>query len=72
MDSVIAETKKQNALFPAEAGFAESIADREQPQAASENTARRQSGGLFGAGTGGGGGSGIFPGGGGGGGIFPS
>jgi len=65
VDGVIAETKKQNALFPAEAGFAESIADREQPEAASVAAARRQSGGLFG---GGGGGGGIFPGSGG---IFP-
>jgi len=68
VDGVIAKTKQQNALFPSEAGFATSIADREQPDAASENTARRKSGGLFG----GGGDGGIFPGGGGGGGIFPS
>ena len=60
---MIAQTKKQNALFPAEAGFAESVADREQPEAASVASARRQSGGLFG-----GGGGGIFPAGGG---VFP-
>ena len=68
VDRVIAKTKQQNALFPAEAGFADSIADREQPDAMSENAARRKAGGLFG---GGGDGGGIFPGGGGGG-IFPS
>ena len=68
VDRVIAKTKQQNALFPSEAGFADSIAEREQPDAMSENAARRKSGGLFG---GGGDGGGIFPGGGGGG-IFPS